>query len=221
MIVIMKEFNILFIDEEKDQQYNFLDYMDNVEDKVDVVCRYPSANMEDMLQVIDDANPDAIVTDFQLNEIKTDITYNVPFTGADIVDEYRQTRPEFPCFVITSFDEDAIISSKDVNLVYEKGILSGGEKDVKAKFYDKIIEQIKKYKQAIISAQDEISSLIEKKQTGKISLNEENRIIELDSFLEKTLDPSCRLPDSMKKPENLAKLSSLVDKVDSILAKMN
>jgi hypothetical protein len=45
------KYKILFIDEEKDQHDNFLDYMDKIEDKVEVKCLYPEENIEAMIQV--------------------------------------------------------------------------------------------------------------------------------------------------------------------------
>lgn len=98
------KYKILFIDEEKDQHDNFLDYMDKIEDKVEVKCLYPEENIEAMIQVFEDEHPDAIVTDHQLNEIKTEIQYNVSYNGAELVNAYRDIRPNFPCFVITSYD---------------------------------------------------------------------------------------------------------------------
>lgn len=70
------KYKILFIDEEKDQHDNFLDYMDKIEDKVEVKCLYPEENIEAMIQVFEDEHPDAIVTDHQLNEIKS-TTYRI------------------------------------------------------------------------------------------------------------------------------------------------
>ena len=40
------KYKILFIDEEKDQHDNFLDYMDKIEDKVEVKCLYPDVHLQ-------------------------------------------------------------------------------------------------------------------------------------------------------------------------------
>ena len=170
------KYKILFIDEEKDQHDNFLDYMDKIEDKVEVKCLYPEENIEAMIQVFEDEHPDAIVTDHQLNEIKTEIQYNVSYNGAELVNAYRDIRPNFPCFVITSYDNDAISTSKDVNLVYVKILMNGGEEGAKAKFHDKMVEQIDKYKKSIDEAQSELTSLVQKKQDKGLTLHEEDII---------------------------------------------
>ena len=217
----MMKYKILFIDEEKCQHDNFLDYMDKIEDKVEVKCLYPEENIDTMLQVFEDEHPDAVVTDYQLNEIKTDIKYNVSYNGSELVNAYRDRRPNFPCFVITSYDNDAISTSKDVNLVYVKILLTGGEKDTKAKFYDKIVEQISKYKKLINEAQKELTDLIQKKQDKGLSFHEEDRLIELDSFLEKSLDSYSKLPADAKKSESLERLSEVINKVDEMLKNLD
>lgn len=217
---VMK-YKILFIDEEKDQHDNFLDYMEKIEDKVEVKCLYPEADIDKMLQIFEDEHPDAIIVDHQLNEIKTAIQYNVPYNGAELVNAYRGIRPNFPCFVITSYDKDAIATSKDVNLVYVKLLMNGGEEDVKAKFHDKVVEQISKYKKSIDEAQAELATLLQKKQKESLSLHEEDKLIELDAFLEKSLDSYSTLPADIKRAKSLERLSEVIDKVDEILEKLN
>lgn len=147
------KYKILFIDEEKEQHDNFLDYMDKIEDRVELKCLYPEENIEAMIQVFENEYPDAIVIDCQLNEIKTEIQYNVSYNGVELANAYRDIYPNFPCFVITSYDNETIPTSKDENLVYVKILMNGGEKGGKVKFYDKIVEQIAKYKKLINETQ--------------------------------------------------------------------
>lgn len=214
------KYKILFIDEEREQQDNFMDYMDKIEDTVEVKCLYPKEDMPSMLQVIEEERPDAIVTDYQLNEIKTDIQYNVSYNGAELLNYYRDMRPNFPCFVITSYDNDAISVSKDVNLVYVKLLMTGAEEGAKAKFYNKLVEQIKKYKKSIEKAQEKLTALVQKKHIEGLSLQEEDDLVELDSFLEKSVDSYLALPNDVKMSKSLEDLSTVIDKVDEILANL-
>ena len=209
-------YKVLFIDEEKEQQDNFKDYMDAAPD-VEVVCIYPEPELEGMIQKIDELVPNAIVSDFLLNEIKVDIQYAVKYTGSELVNEYQRQRPAFPCFVLTSHDDEAVIGSDDVNVVYVKDLLHSGEPDAKAKFYEKIKEQINKYRKSIEVAQSELSALIDKKRKEGLSLPESERMIELDDFLEKSLDSYSALPKDMKRPEAIDMLSKLISSVDLLL----
>lgn len=214
-------YKVLFIDEEQEQHELFLDYMDAVADQIAVTCIFPKAEMEEMLQEINEQRPDAIVTDYLLNDIKENVKYNISYTGVDLVRQYRAMRPDFPCFIITSFDNDAVSETDDVNLIYVKNILNNKEDGVKAHFYDKIKEQISKYQKSIDSAKDELQSLLTKKEDGDIDPIQEQRIIELDDFLEKSYDKYSALPSEMKKVSNLDKLTSMIAKVDELLEKID
>lgn len=213
-------YKVLFIDEEHEQHESFQDYMDAVEDMIKVVCVYPEPDLEDMIQKIEDQHPDAIVTDYLLNDIKEDIKYNVAYTGVELVHKYQSIRVGFPCFVITSFDNDAVLETDDVNLIYIKHILNNGEEGAKAHFYDKIREQISKYKLSITSAQSELEMLVQKKDREGLEPYEELRALELDGFLEKALDSHKALPSGMKEMSYMKNMTSMIDKVDELLAKL-
>ena len=114
------KYKIIFIDEEKRQQDEFADFMDHYQDRVELICRYPLSTLEETIAMIDELHPDAIVSDFRLNEIKDDIKYNVNFDGSELMDAYLDERPGFPCFVLTSFDYQAIYRSHDLNILYLK-----------------------------------------------------------------------------------------------------
>ena len=124
-------------------------------------------------------------------------------------------------FIITSFDNDAVSETDDVNLIYVKNILNNKEEGVKVHFYDKIKEQISKYQKSIELAKNELHSLLTKKEDGDIDPTQEQKIIELDDFLEKSLDNYSALPSEMKKVSNLDKLTSMIAKVDELLEKID
>ncbi len=210
-------YKVLFIDEEKEQQDYFKDYMDAAPE-MEVVCIYPASELEDMIQEIDELAPNAIVSDFLLNDIKVDIKYAVKYTGSELVNEYQRQRPAFPCFVLTSHDDGAVVGSDDVNVVYLKNLLHSGEPEAKAKFYEKIKEQINKYRKSIDEAQKELSALLEKKRAEGLNSVETDRMIELDNFIERSLHAESVVPSEYKLPESMNKLSALIDKVDLLIS---
>ena len=214
------DYRILFIDEEVSQQELFMDYFESVYDDFIPKCMLPSATLEEMLEKINDYHPDAVITDFQLNDIKTDINYNVPYTGTELINAIRKEREGFPCFVITSFDDDAVNDTDDVNLVYIKSILSPGDGNTQAKFATRVTNQIDKYKARIDNSMRELSSLIAKRDIGNADVREEERIIELDSFLEKSYGAYDSIPANLKQLSNLKRLNILIDKVDNLLGKL-
>ena len=154
----------------------------------------------------------------KLNDIKLDISYTVKYTGSELVNEYQKQRPAFPCFVLTSHDDRAVTRSNDVNVVYVKDLLHNGETEAKAKFYEKVKEQINKYRKSIDEAQKELSALLEKKRAEGLNSVETDRMIELDNFIERSLHAESVVPSEYKLPESMNKLSALIDKVDLLIS---
>jgi DNA-binding NarL/FixJ family response regulator len=221
----MATYKLLLIDEEKDTFDDFKDYLDisTTKDKIEVIEVYPLEELQEMIELIFKINPDAIITDFRLNEMKTDINYNVPYDGVELVEEFLKFRQGFPCFVLTAFDDLAVSASDDVNKVYIKNILHNNKEEskAKAKFLDRVINQIEHYQTKIKEAEAELIELIKLRKSGKANITNENRIIELDSFLESVIDRKSSIPPEFKKLSNDERLNDLLSKVDAILKKVN
>lgn len=213
------KFKVLFIDEEKRQQDEFADFMDKYQDKVELICRFPLPSLDETIAMIDEQHPDAIVSDFKLNDIKEDIKYNVGFDGSELMDAYLNERPGFPCFVLTSFDDQAIYRSHDLNIVYLKRDLQPS-KDDKTTFADRIIQKIVSYKTEIDKSQVRLNELIELRRTNQATSKDEQELIALDSFLERSLGRKTQVPDGMKQLSNMDRLNDLIGKADAILAKL-
>lgn len=222
----MKKFKLLFIDEEKDSFDDFLDYIEKSSkaNDVEVITQLPLNSMELMIDTIIKLNPDAIITDFFLNEKRVDIDYTVPFNGTELVENFLSIKEGFPCFVLTAFDDVAINEIEDVNKIYVKNILhkSNNEERNKAKatFLDRVVIQIQHYKSKIQKSEDELLSLIEKRKIGKTNYEDENRIIELDTILERSIDKNSFIPENYKLSSNTDKLGELVNKVDDLINKV-
>lgn len=213
------KYKILFIDEEKRQQDEFADFMDHYQDRVELKCRYPLSTLVDTIAMIEELHPDAIVSDFKLNDIKDDIKYNVSFDGSELMDAYLDERPGFPCFVLTSFDDEAIYRSHDLNIVYLKRDLHPS-KDDKITFADRIIQKIVSYQAEISNAQERLNDLMELRRNNQATSKDEQELIELDSFLERSLGQKTQVPAGMKELSNMNRLNELIGKADAILAKL-
>lgn len=217
-------YKLLFIDEEKEALDTFKDYVEDSEKKklVEVETGFPLETLEEMIIEILNKNPDAIITDFRLNEMRTDIDYNVNYNGAELVEALLKIRTGFPCFVLTSFDESAINQSDDVNVVYVKDVLNESTKDInsRSKFLERVIKQIDHYKAKIQNAEKDLTELIELRQRGEATMKQEEKIIELDNFLEKATDNRNSIPEDFKSLSNEDKLRELLNKSEAILKKL-
>lgn len=215
-------YKLLFIDEEKDTLDDFANYVDDFpsKQKIQAITQLPFQSIEEMLEFIIKLAPDALITDFRLNEMKGDISYNVPYNGVDLVAEFQSIRRHFPCFVLTALDDEAVGQSDDVNIVYIKNILYKEEGNAKAKFLDRVISQVDHYRFKIEEAQKELAGLIQIRLEGKADYGIENRIIELDDFLEKSVDARSSIPKEFKSLSNTQRLDNLLSKVDQLLKKV-
>ncbi|MEQ8471055.1 MAG: hypothetical protein RIC35_07715 [Marinoscillum sp.] len=217
-------YRILFIDEEQDDIEYFKDYIEakDVSNSFEVIATYPSGNLVEMLDVIWSSHVDAIITDFMLNEIKENIKYNVPYNGVELVREVLSRREDFPCFVMTAFDDDAVGESEDVNIVYIKGILHGTEKETKAKanFLDRVKNQILHYRAKLESAENRLLELIKKSEKNELDAGEEEEMVHLDSLIEKSLDKESVVPKIIKEKKESDSLSDLLNKVDLLTKRL-
>lgn len=217
-------YKILFIDEEKDTLEDFEEFVEDFPSKVELkpLTSFPLASKDEMIEHIIKLAPDALVVDFRLNEMKNDIKYNIPYNGVDLVEEYQSIRNNFPCFVLTALDDEAVNQSEDVNIVYIKNILYNKEEgNAKAKFLDRVLGQIEHYKSRIENAKIELAELVILRKAGKADINIESKIIELDDFLEKSIDAKNSMPSEFKTLSNSNRLDSIIYKVDELLKKID
>jgi len=217
-------YKILFIDEEKETLDDFEEFVEKFPSRVELIplTALPLASKEEMIEYIFKLAPDALVTDFRLNEMKRDVTYNIPYNGVDLVEEFQSIRNHFPCFVLTALDDEAVNTSDDVNIVYIKNILYKKEdENAKAKFLDRVLGQIEHYKSRIENAKKELDELVNLRKSGKADIDIENRIIELDDFLEKSIDAKSSIPSEFKTLSNSNRLDNILNKVDELLKKID
>ncbi|WP_321778112.1 hypothetical protein [Sulfurimonas sp.] len=217
-------YKILYIDEHQEDIEDFLDYFEEKDNSGQFKIKYllPEKTLEEMYIKIFEENPDAIISDYMLNEYKNDIDYNVPYTGVDLTEMILENKDKFPCFVLTSYDDDAIKTSQDVNIIYIKDILHGSEEktNAKANFLDTVEHQIIHYKKRIENSQAELLELIEKSNKEPLNAPEEARLLELDSFIEKSTSQKSAIPEHLKGTKNLDELHKMIDSTDKLLEEL-
>jgi hypothetical protein len=223
----MNKFRVLFIDEEQDSLDDFLDYVEASSrgSEIEPLTELPLEDLDLMIEKIMSLNPDAIIADFNLNEKRVDIDYNVPYNGTELLEAFLSIREGFPFFILTAFDEIAINETEDVNKVYVKNILHNSHKEnafkAKVTFLDRVIASINHYRSKLEKSEEDLLKLLEKKQAGKTNYEDEEKIIELDSFIEKSIDGTSSIPKVHKTSTNVERLGELLNKVDELINKVN
>ncbi len=214
-------YKIVVVDESPDDIDNFHDYIEghNLSGLLEVIDISPEPSIQETIDKIFDSNADAVVADYLLNEYRIIIDYNVPYNGVELVEEILKQRQEYPCFVMTSFDDDAIKSSADVNVVYQKSILHGAEKNSEASFVDRVIQQIEHYRARISTAEQEFNRLIDLAEKKELNALDESLLNELDGFLERTTHRKSAIPASLKTMKS--DLHKLIENTDKLLEKLD
>lgn len=217
-------YKIIYIDEYKDDIDDFLDYFEekDTNNKFKIQYLLPEKTLDEMYDKIFEGNPDAVVSDYMLNEYKNDISFNVPYSGVDLTERITGTKANFPCFVLTSYDDQAIKSSQDVNIIYIKDILHGSEDktNAKANFLDMVENQIIHYRTRIENAEKELLELTEKADNKTLNANDEARLLKLDTFIVNSTNQLSVLPEHLKGTKNLEKLHKMIDNTDKLLEKL-
>ncbi|WP_139093489.1 hypothetical protein [Delftia sp. JD2] len=221
-------YSILFIDEEQAAHRSFKrDFLDVNKERFTGTYIFPPPTLEEMMEKIFEANPDVVLTDFSLNDKKSDLpsVYTVEFNGGDIARELLSRRKNFPVFIATSLGDDAARDGHDVKLIYEKygsfkESRSGDQSPPDAQhltFSDKVYYEVLAHKQFIEAASAEFDAIIDKRRSEELSLKEETRLIELDSILESYIDMKSKMPDELRVTSNIKRLDALITKAEEIL----
>jgi hypothetical protein len=213
----MAEYKILFVDEEEESLENFQYYVHerNSDEAIELIAKIPEDKLEELLDYIEVENFDAIVTDHKLNEKKSSIEYD----GIDLVRAIQSKKENFPCFILTGWDKDAVEHGDDANIVYVKNF-EDPNGDKHATFLDKIKNQILKYRKRINNSEEELLTLIEKSNSQSLNAKEESRLIELDTFIENATNSLSSLPKELKGTPNLDKLHEMINSTDKLLAEL-
>ena len=168
-------------------------------------------NLDDMIEGIYTSKLDALIIDYNLSSQQ-----NISYTGIELVTAIQEKLFEFPIFVLTSYQDDLFLKECfDVYQVFdfERYI---EDQDERIELNSKIVEQIKKYRSSIVRWKDELSTLLSQIGTNhKI----DERIIELDTKIEKSIDGVSALSEKMKEDLGINRIQNLIDKIDQLIDK--
>lgn len=169
---------IAYVDESKDERDNF--YGDAYETGyfAEIHLLGPENDLKSLVDKLIELDIDALVSDFNLSDDRPN-----PYNGADVVEAFLARRHNFPCFIRTSFDQDAMGSSSDVNRVYSKN--SPEELAVGRDLFRRISLQVDHHRKKIEELGHEYDELIAIPPADR-SAGQIDRLVELDDALEQS-----------------------------------
>lgn len=168
-----------------------------------------SADMNDITEYITSEKIDALLIDYNLTSYET-----VPYTGVQLARYIQEKFMEFPLFILTSYEDE--LYEQEVFDVYQifdfERYLS--EPQERIELHYKLFQQVVKYHKQLELWKKEIESLLPMKgQSAAI----DNRILELDTKLEKSIDGHAAIPEEIKNNLRSNKLDELIGKIDLLL----
>jgi hypothetical protein len=167
-----------------------------------------NTTLESLFQDILKSEVSALVIDYDLRE-----TNIIRFNGNEVVDKVKEELHNFPLFILTSHEDSALDHVKDLDIVYEKELMD----DIKKMLIKRIRGKIEHYYRDLESGEKELLELIHKRDKDGITALEEDRLIELDDFLQHSICNKDKIPRYLKQREGLEKLNTLINKTEALL----
>ena len=201
----MERYDIIFIDEDKAQLRKFKRYTKEFE-RLNVEAIEPPEYIEEIIDKIVEENIAAVVCDFDLKEKNTTNYY-----GNEVIEHILKVKPNFPVFIFTSHKGQALDFSETVHYVYDKVNMNGDKS-----FLELIVKEIEKYRDRIKGWKKEFYTLQKKYDNKKLTIRDEERLIELDYLIEKTTDNRSSIPKDIKAQKE-KELGKLINETENIL----
>lgn len=182
----MKEkIRLAYIDEE--ESWNSIAYSQLKNDFELYIPKSLSQNLEELWSELNDWGTQAVLVDYRLNESGI-----VSYTGDDVIREFHKHNRHLPMFIITSFEDNALIECKDAQIIRGKELFTHSDQFIKLK--NIIIGNVNNYNSRKVYAENVIKSLQEKISQEEIITEEEAAVkFEAELYLsELDLDNSVR-----------------------------
>src|SRR5690606_9420849 len=140
---------LIYIDEDPDDIVYFQEFSDGHFD-LEVIQVENDADVEEVLESVLSSPPDAVITDFMLNE-----KARVAFNGQMLIDLIQSRNKHLPCFLLTSHTPNALEATHDARLVQTKAVILGAN-DYTTLFREQIAKVIKDHKAKFLAAESEL-----------------------------------------------------------------
>lgn len=204
-------YRILYVDEDQSDRREFKIYCKGEFEVVDI---HPPATLDELLSIIDEVKPDALVTDYQLTENDETIEYN----GDDLATLFLRLREDFPVFLLTSYEDSAIDENLDPSFIYSKDVMSEIEVDKVVKFKVRVNRKIEVHRSKIDKLEEELLDL--KSRFKSLSEAEKAKLIKIDSEIERMLGSNYAIEEKVKDDIYMEGLNQLIEKADEILNRL-
>ena len=200
-----KKYRIGYLDEDEGYQAKFYQAFKNEFD-IKILPIENINNVYDVLRFINDEELDALVVDYRLAD-----SGQLTFNGDSVVDLINSQKKYFPLVMLTSYAQDAIAHMEDVYIVKDKEEIESSTN----LFLKQLETAIDRYQTKIITAENKIKELSEKKV---LSIQEEEELLRLHIFMNEVDPEANQLPASLLTSSAINNISDLVKESKELLS---
>lgn len=217
----MKEYTLGILDEEEDE----IDLIQTCfEDHFNISPIKSIKSIEELIEIIKQEKIDVISIDYKLRDHNSDIPHNGDYFFNELFEKFG----DFPAFVLTRDVANARHQSKKISprFIVDKmdihNFVTPNFKKEKEKFIDDLKLEIEVHKNKIEEDSQELSSLqIMLNEQGNLTSEEENRYIELNHRLSKSISGHSQVPITYFSKQTNDKLDFLIEKTEDLLQKLD
>lgn len=204
-----EKYKLGIIDEQQAEVEEFFRFFEDFFEPIEIEL---VNDKQRIIQNIIATQVDAVVIDYKLMEHSHP---PVNFNGNELLQELNDQLFGFPAFIMTQYPPEARNHRIDPFKIISKDLRQPDENESKYEEGRELIASIrtsiKNYRNELAEKETRLLELIEKKEKeGKLTDFEEEEMIDLDTFLDKSINMKLRLPKKWKRPEEMSKLDELL-----------
>lgn len=168
------------------------------------------ADIEDLLEEILDNDIDALIIDYKLSSYEVAVDY----TGVKFAEETDKKYLDFPVFILTSYEGELYQKEIfDAHKVYDFERYMNDDQE-RIEINRKIVEQCIKRKRQIEEWKTQLEELLPKQGESR---EIDEKIMDLDTKLEKSFDGEHAIPKELKEKLSGDNFTLLLSKLDDLL----
>ena len=205
-------YKIGYVDEDSGQRNSFYHYLKN-DFEVILFEITEETELESLAEEILNSFIDLLVLDFRLDENGL-----IDFNADKIVEKLLEVNKHYPLVILTSHEVDALDHIPNANLVNGKDEMLGHKLDI---FKQKLSKIAHDYKVTIETKQQELEELERKREIEELLPNEEDRYVELNSYLDQTVSAEGHISRSFYSEGTNKRLDELITKTEELLKKIS
>jgi len=200
-----------YIDEDEGQRNSFYQFLKD-DFEITLFGITEETELDSLVEEIFQSGIDMLVLDFRLDE-----TGLVNFNADSLVDKIQERNLYYPLVILTSHEEDAMDHISNANLINGKEEMLGSKVQL---FKQKLNKIVNGYQTRVSEAETELEELENKRQNDGLDAKEEDRYVELNNYLDKTMTAKSRISRTFYSEDTNKKLDDLIEKTSEILSKI-